>query len=637
MSSNLAKNKFKILSVIFEITIPVVSIFFILDVPLYLARISLFNQQFLSIFWALITALLFITYPASKKMPKNNPQWYDIILILLTMIVGLYAAIFYPKILLGMGLVKPIEIIFGIITIILVLESIRRTAGIAIVYIILTFILYAKFGYLISGILGTGRISWPRLFQQLYVGADFMLGTPLRVVCQIVFAFILFGNIYLKVGGGALIMDLSYALMGHVRGGPAKVAVVASSLFGTISGSAVANVSAVGTMTIPLMKKIGYPAYYAGAIEATGSTGGQIMPPVMGAAAFVMAEFLGIPYYQVVIIAIVPAILYYFSLFVQVDLEAIKLSLKGVPRAELPSIKETFSKGWIYFVPIFILVYSLFVLFLSPGVSALYAALSTIILSLIKRSTRDLWTWENILSILQNTSKAMFSVTAVCAGAGVIVGLVAYTGLGLSFSQLLTQVAGDNLFLLCIITAFASIILGMGMPTTAAYIMLAVLAAPAMVSAGVEPIVAHLFVFYFGIMSMLTPPVCLSVYAAASIADADYMKIAMQAIKLGIAGFIVPFMFIFNPGIVLIGSNFRIISDIFYAVLSILLISYSFEGYFMKKLSLINRVLSGAAAICIIIPITAIRIFGFLLTIIFFGYEFLANKKNVLSNRNISK
>jgi len=637
MSSNLAKNKFKILSVIFEITIPVVSIFFILDVPLYLAKISLFNQQFLSIFWALVTALLFITYPASKKLPKNNPQWYDLILILLTMIVGLYAAIFYPKILLGMGLVKPIEIIFGIITIILVSESIRRTAGIAIVYIILTFILYAKFGYLISGVLGTGRISWPRLFQQLYVGADFMLGTPLRVVCQIVFAFILFGNIYLKVGGGALIMDLSYALMGHVRGGPAKVAVVASSLFGTISGSAVANVSAVGTMTIPLMKKIGYPAYYAGAIEATGSTGGQIMPPVMGAAAFVMAEFLGIPYYQVVIIAIVPAILYYFSLFVQVDLEAIKLSLKGVPRAELPSIKETFSKGWIYFVPIFILVYTLFVLFLSPGVSALYAALSTIILSLIKRSTRDLWTWENILSILKNTTKAMFSVTAVCAGAGVIVGLVAYTGLGLSFSQLLTQVAGNNLFVLCIITAFASIILGMGMPTTAAYIMLAVLAAPAMVSAGVEPIVAHLFVFYFGIMSMLTPPVCLSVYAAASIADADYMKIAMQAIKLGIAGFVVPFMFIFNPGIVLIGSNFRIISDIFYAVLSILLISYSLEGYFIKKLSLINRVLSGAAAICIIIPITAIKIFGFLLTIIFFGYEFLANKKNVLSNRNISK
>jgi len=635
--SNLVKNKFSILYIIFEITIPLVGIFFILDVPLYVAKISLFNQQFLSIFWALITALVFLTYPVSKKLPKNNPQWYDLILALITMIVGLYAAVFYPKILLGMGLVKPIEVAFGIVTTILVLESIRRIAGLPIVYIILIFILYAKFGYLIPGILGTGRISWPRLFQQLYVGADFMLGTPLRVVCQIVFAFILFGNIYLKVGGGDLIMDLSYALLGRVRGGPAKVAVVASSLFGTISGSAVANVSAVGTLTIPLMKKIGYPAYYAGAIEATGSTGGQIMPPVMGAAAFVMAEFLGIPYRQVVMVAIVPAILYYFSLFLQVDLQAIKLSLKGIPGEKLPSIKETIRKGWMYFIPIFVLIYTLFTLFLSPGISALYTAVSTIIISLFKRSTRDFWTWRNILSILQSTSKAMFSVVVVCAGAGFIVGLVAYTGLGLSFSQLLTQVAGNNLLLLCVITAIASAILGMGMPTTAAYIMLAVLAAPAMVSMGVEPIIAHLFVFYFGTLSMITPPVCLSVYAAASIAEADYMKIATQAIKLGIAGFVVPFIFVFNPGLVLMGSNFTIVSDIFCAVLTILLISYSLEGYFIKQISSISKVLTFVAAICIIIPVTAIKVFGLLLTIIFFGYEFLKNRKNVLFNENISK
>jgi len=635
--SNLVKNKFSILHIIFEITIPLVGIFFILDVPLYVAKISLFNQQFLSIFWALITALVFLTYPVSKKLPKNNPQWYDLILALITMIVGLYAAVFYPKILLGMGLIKPIEVAFGIVTTILVLESIRRIAGLPIVYIILIFILYAKFGYLIPGILGTGRISWPRLFQQLYVGADFMLGTPLRVVCQIVFAFILFGNIYLKVGGGDLIMDLSYALLGRVRGGPAKVAVVASSLFGTISGSAVANVSAVGTLTIPLMKKIGYPAYYAGAIEATGSTGGQIMPPVMGAAAFVMAEFLGIPYRQVVMVAIIPAILYYFSLFLQVDLQAIKLSLKGIPREKLPSIKETIRKGWMYFIPIFVLIYTLFTLFLSPGISALYTAVATIIISLFKRSTRDFWTWRNILSILQSTSKAMFSVVVVCAGAGFIVGLVAYTGLGLSFSQLLTQVAGNNLLLLCVITAIASAILGMGMPTTAAYIMLAVLAAPAMVSMGVEPIIAHLFVFYFGTLSMITPPVCLSVYAAASIAEADYMKIATQAIKLGIAGFVVPFIFVFNPGLVLMGSYFTIVSDIFCAVLTILLISYSLEGYFIKQISSISKVLTFVAAICIIIPVTAIKVFGLLLTIIFFGYEFLKNRKRVLFNRNISK
>jgi len=635
--SNLLKNKFSILRIIFEITIPLVGIFFILDVPLYVAKISLFNQQFLSIFWALITALLFITYPVSKKMPKNNPQWFDLILALLTMIVGLYAAIFYPKILLGMGLVKPIEIVFGIITTILVLESIRRTAGMPIVYIILVFILYAKYGYLIPGTLGTGRINWPRLFQQLYVGADFMLGIPLKVICEIVFAFILFGSIYLKVGAGDMIMDLSYALMGHVRGGPAKVAVVASSLFGTISGSAVANVSAVGTLTIPLMKKIGYPAYYAGAVEATGSTGGQIMPPVMGAAAFVMAEFLGIPYFQVVIVAIIPAILYYSALFVQIDLQAIKLGLKGIPRKELPSIKETLFKGWIYFIPIFVLIYTLFILFLSPGVCALYSALTIIIISLFKKNVRNLWTWDNVLDILQKTSKSMFSVTAVCAGAGLIVGLTSYTGLGLSFSQLLTQLAGHSLFLLCIITAITSTILGMGMPTTAAYIMLAVLAAPAMVNMGVKPIVAHLFVFYFGTLSMITPPVCLSVYAASSIANADYMKIAIQAMKLAIAGYIVPFIFIYNPGLLLIGSNFIIVSDIFYGALSIFLIAFGLEGYLIKKISLVKRLLLTISGICIIIPIPLIRIFGLLLASVSVGYELLANKKGFLFNKNISK
>jgi len=635
--SNLDKNKLSILHTVLEITIPLVGLFFIFNVPLLVANISLFNQQFLSIFWALITTLLFITYPASKKMPKNNPQWYDLVLALLTMIVGLYVTIFYPKILLGMGLVKPIEIVFGIIAVILVLESVRRTAGLPIVYIVLVFILYAKYGYLIPGILATGRISWPRLFQQLYVGADFMLGTPLKVICQIVFAFILFGSTYLRTGAGDFIMDLSSALLGHIRGGPAKVAIIASSLFGTISGSAVANVSAVGTLTIPLMRKVGYPAHYAGAIEATGSVGGQLMPPVMGAAAFVMAEFLGIPYYQVVIIAIVPAVLYYLSLFIQVDLQAIKLNLKGLPREELPSLKETIVKGWVYFIPIFVLVYTLFILFLSPGVCAIYSAFTAIIISLLKKNTRSFLTWGNVLNILQNTNKAMFSSVTVCAGAGFIVGIVSYTGLGLSFSQLLTKLAGNSLFLLCIFTGIASIILGMGMPTTAAYIMLAVLAAPAMVSMGVTPIVAHLFVFYFGTLSMITPPVCLSVYAAASIADADYMKIAVQAIKLAIVGYIIPFIFVYNNGVLLIGSYFTIFSDIFYTILCILLISFALEGYLIKKLSIVKKLLLGISGICIVIPLPLVRILGLLLAGVSAGHELLVNRKSVLSNKNILK
>ena len=484
----------------------------------------------------------------------------------------------------------------------------RRTVGLPIVIIILIFIAYAKFGYLLPGILGTGGITWSRLFQQLYVGADFMLGIPLKIVCGIVFGFIIFGVIFLRFGGGDTLMNLAYSLMGRFRGGPAKVAVISSSLFGTISGSPVANVSASGMITIPLMKKAGYQPHYAGAIEAVASTGGQIAPPIMGAAAFVLAEFLGIPYYKVAITAIIPALLFYIALFIQVDLQAIKLDLKGLPQDQIPSFKKTLSKGWIYLIPIVVLVYALFVLFLSPGVSAIYGVSTAIIISLLRKDTRALWSWGNILGVFHATNQAMFAIVAVCAGAGIIIGLVSYTGLGLSFSQILTQAAGGNLLVLAFLTAVASLILGMGMPTVAAYIMVAVLAAPAMVNLGVHPIIAHLFVLYFAVISMMTPPVCLAVFAASALAEAPYMQIAGQAVRLGIAGFVVPFAFLFNPGVVLIGSIGEIASGIFFILLAIFLFAFSFEGYLLSKLGWWERILFFIGAIILIMPNMFIRI-----------------------------
>jgi len=634
MLNKFGKSKFiSRVCIILEILIPCVAIFFILDIPLMVTKISLFNQQFLAILWSLVLTLTFITTPVSKKFPKNDPKWYDLVLAMLTLIVGFYAAIFYPKILLGLGVVKPIEVVFGILAVILVIESVRRVTNIVVPFIILLFIAYAKFGYLMTGTLSTGEITWPRLFQQLYLGSDFMLGVALRVACGVVFAFIFFGNIFLKIGAGDFIVDLAYSAMGTVRGGPAKISIMASSLFGMISGSAVANVSAVGSLTIPLMKKTGYEAYYAGAVEATAGTGGQIMPPIMGAAAFVLAQFLGLPYRQVIFHALFPAILFYVGLFTQVDLQAMKKGLKGFSRENLPSLKKTLKEGWIYILPLVVLTICLFRLFLPAEVSAIYAGAGAVILSLFKKNTRALWNWNKVLSILQSTSRGIISVVVICAAAGFIIGIASYTGLGLSFSQLLIQIAGKNLLLLGLITAITSIILGMGMPTTAAYIMLAVLAAPAMIELGVLPIVAHLFIFYFGTLSMLTPPVCLSVYAAASISGAPPEKIALQSIKLAFAGYIVPFMFLFNHGILLIGDSIlKIILIIFFAILSIFLFAFSFEGYlFQIKLGILARILFFAGGIILVVPNLLIRIFVCLVLGIISFYMYKKNIKTQTS------
>jgi TRAP transporter 4TM/12TM fusion protein len=618
------------------ILIPLTAIFFVLDVPYYIAKVTFFNQQFISIFWSLVLSLLFITIPAKKGMPKNNPQWYDFILVVLTLMVGLYSTIFYPQILMGLGKIKTIEWIFGIIATILVFESVRRTAGLAVVAIIGVFLIYAKFGHLMGGILEISYIKPTRLFQQLYLGADFLLGIPLKVVVEIVFAFVLFGIVYLRVGGGETLMDIAYAIMGTVRGGPAKVAVIASSLFGTISGSAVANVTAVGMITIPLMKKTGYPSYFAGAVEAAAGTGGQIMPPVMGAAAFVMAEFLGVHYYQVVLAAIVPALLYYIALFIQVDLQAIKRGIKGLPKEKVPSLKKVLKEGWMHILPIIILVYTLFYLFWEPGQSAVISTIVAVIISLFNKKTRNIWNKEMVFDMLISSSKSMFEVVAVSGGAGLIVGLVAYTGLGLSFSHMLTLLAGHNLFLLAIITAIASIILGMGMPTTAAYVMLAILAAPAMVNLGVEKMTAHLFVFYFGTLSMLTPPVCLAVFAAGTIAEESSMKVAWQAMKLAVAAYIVPFVFLFNQGVTLFGSFFDVIHDVFTTLMAIVLISFAFEGYFLKKLNMVERILFTVATILLLINVAFYEVSGIILAAVLLTLHIISHMKNKTAETKIA-
>lgn len=584
------------------ITTPVVAIIFILDLPLYFTGVSLFNQQYLAIFWAQVIALIFLTIPASKKTESVAGRWYDLALVILTLVIGLYVAFLYPEILLTLGTPTSFKMVLGILAVLVALESVRRVAGWPIVIIILLFIFYAKFGNFAPGVLRTKGLSWIRLWNQLYLGADFMFGIPLRVAALMVFGFILFGNIIMQTGGGEFLFGVAQSLMGRFRGGPAKVAVLASTFFGTLSGSAVANVAGTGMVTIPLMKKTGYSPTYAGAIEAAASTGGQILPPVMGAAAFVMAEFLGISYPTVVAAALVPALLYYLGLFLQIDLRAAKSGLKGLPREEIPSFWKTVVKGWIYFIPLIVLIITLFIFFMPPGAAALYSAGAMIVASLLRKETRTAWDWAKVSTILRGTSRTLFEMTAISAAAGFVVGIVGYTGLGLSLSRVLTTAAGGSLLLLALLTAMTSTILGMGMPTTAAYILLAVLAAPALTKLGIEPILAHMFIFYFGTLSMLTPPVCMAAYAASSIAKAPQFPLALRSMRLAVAGYIVPFVFLYAPSLALIGSWGEILLTVSTAVIAIALFAVGIEGYFLTVLRWFERVLSIGAAIALIVP-----------------------------------
>jgi TRAP transporter 4TM/12TM fusion protein len=446
------------------------------------------------------------------------------------------------------------------------------------------------------------------------------------------------------LGAADFIMDVAYAVMGKVRGGPAKVAVLSSSLFGSISGSAVANVIATGMITIPLMKKTGYPAYYAGAVEAVASTGGQIMPPIMGAAAFVMADYLGIPYASVIVVAAIPAILYYIGLFIQVDGEAIKLKLGATPDEKIKSIKATLKKGWIFIIPVFVLLYTLFALHLNAPLCSLYGVAAALVVSIFRTyDTGGFWSIRNVVEVLQTVSKAMFRIISLCAAAGFIIGLIAYTGLGISFSQILTEAAGGNLFFLALLIALASVILGMGMPTTPAYIMLAVLAVPALRNLGVIPIVAHLFCVYFSTSSMITPPICLSVFAASTISGAPHLKIAFQAMKLGFAGYVVPFIFLFNPSLILVtGTVIEKLAVIMFTTVAIFLVATAFEGYIINnKLNLQTRLLGVVGAIILVLPNPAfirfdlhiLKISTVLLVLILILFRIMKNKKLLLKNQ----
>jgi TRAP transporter 4TM/12TM fusion protein len=417
----------------------------------------------------------------------------------------------------------------------------------------------------------------------------------------IVVAYILFGNLLSGAGGGDFITNIAVAGFGRFRGGPAKIAIASSSLFGTISGSAVANVMVDGWITIPLMKKTGYRPHVAGAIEAVASTGGQIMPPVMGAAAFLIPEYTGISYSKVAIAALFPALLYYICMFIQIDLEAGKTGLRGLRREELPPLKGVLGESYLFIIPLAALVYALFFMFLAPGKAALFAVGAILIVSLFRRQTRFRFSW--ILDELEKTGRGLLELTVVVAVAGIIIGVITFSGLGFILPVLLGRLAEGSIILLLIVMAVANIILGMGMPTIAVYVLLAVLMAPALVQLGVNVLAAHLFILYYGILSMITPPVCFAAFAGAAIAGASSMRTGYACMRLGILAYIVPFLFLFSPSLLLMGSLGSIVVSAITAIAGCFLLGCALVGYLFRDLSAPIRVLMGLAGIGLLIPI----------------------------------
>jgi TRAP transporter 4TM/12TM fusion protein len=485
--------------------------------------------------------------------------------------------------------------IWGVAAVLIVLEGTRRVLGWALPITALAFIAYAAF---------VSHVKFPILMEQLYLSTEGIFGSTLGVSASYVMLFVLFGAFMERSGTGQLFMDFALSITGHTAGGPGKVSVVSSSLFGTVSGSAVANVMVDGPLTIPLMKRSGFRPPFAAAVEATASTGGQIMPPVMGAAAFVMAEFLAVPYAQVALWALIPAILYYVAVFFAVHFEAKRHGLHGVPKSELPRFGEVMLVRGHLFIPIFFILLGLMLGYSAP-LTALVGALACLPVALMRRTTRAGIRWRSVLEALEEGAKNTLSVAMACACAGIVIGVVTATGLGIVFTQFVVGLAQNALILALILTALAGIVLGMGMPTTPAYIMMVALLVPALIKLGAPVPAAHMFAFYFAILSAITPPVALAVYAAASLAKTDLWESGWAAMRVGAAGFIVPFMFVYEPALLMINGWAQVhvsLLALVSAVIGCMCLAAGLHGYLLARALAWERAVLVAAALLLIAP-----------------------------------
>ena len=557
------------------------------DLPIRL-NIGVVTASYIMLMLGISIAAGFLIRPGFRQ---NRINISDLILGLIAIGVWFWSAIHYVDWLTDLAQRGPEKWLPGLIGILLLIEALRRFCGIAITLLTITFILYGFFGYFMGGVFEGAFINPTRLILYFYADTGGVPGLILSIVCTIVFGFILMGELMKTGGGGQFLTDASLSLMGHYQGGPAKVSIIASSVFGSISGSTVGNVMSTGVVTIPLMKKTGLPGYFAAAVEAIASNGGQLAPPVMGATAFLIAEFLNISYTRVVGAAILPAIVYYVILFSQVDLMAKDNNLVGLDKSELPRFRDLLRERGLHVLPIVLLIILMFGFGYQPAKSALLCGISSLVIGGLLGNTR--FNKKTFNNFLNNACETLIPVILIGAAAGIIVGVLNITGLGFNLTLLLTDVGKTlGLLVMLMLTGMIAIILGMGMPTAAVYIVLSVVLAPAVTEMGVPVLAAHLFIFYFGLVSMITPPVAVASFVAAGIAKASIWKTSFTAMKLGIAAYLLPFLFVYNDSLLLEGNWYEITMVFATAIISGLMLSHAFRvGNFSSLARILRTIL----------------------------------------------
>jgi TRAP transporter 4TM/12TM fusion protein len=545
--------------------------------------------------------LVFLLFPFSTKQRRDRLSWDSYLFVGLVLYLSFYVATHFIARADSIGLEPPMyELILGGVLIYLTMEASRRTTGWSLAIFCACSLVYARFGEWLPDVLGHPNYSIERIISGLFMTTEGVYGALTGISATFIFLFVLFGTFMQESGAGSVYFGLASSLFGHVRGGPAKIAIAASSMFGLISGSAMANVSAVGQITIPMMKKAGYKPHFAAAVEAASGVGGQFDPPVMGGSVFLMMEILGVSYWEICKAAWPAAILYYVGIFFIVDFEAVKHNLKGLPKSECPKFWDVFKNGFHFFIPPVILVYFLIFVSVTESRAAFYALISVVVVSYFRKSTR--MGWRQILRALERGAIGFLPIVGVIVACNILMGMITLTGLGLQISSILIALSGNSLFALLVLTMIASLILGLGLPIIVSYLVLAVLVAPALTQMGVDPLAAHLFIFFFALVSDLTPPVAPGAFVAAGIAGADMMRTAWMACRLGLVVYILPYMFVYNNALMLKGSLEDIVSACLTALIGVYALACGIQGYMFRATRLYERIPLFAAALLLIAP-----------------------------------
>ncbi len=545
-------------------------------------------------------ALVYLLYPTCRTWSNKGVHPIDLVLAILGAAAPAYLVIEYQELVLRAGTVTDTDFLVGLVGVLLVIEATRRVVGIPMVCVVLLFLSYAFLGPEMPGVLAHRGLTPQQLVGHLFFTTEGIFGIPLGVSSTFIFLFILFGAYLESTGLGKFFIDLANAIAGWASGGPAKVAVLSSGLMGTVSGSSVANVAGTGSFTIPMMKKLGYDKEFAGAVEAAASTGGQLMPPVMGAAAFLMAEFVGVPYVEIVKAAVIPAALYFTGVWLGVHFEAKRKGLKGIPREELPKAWDIFRERGHLALPLVVIVY-LLVSGYTPMRAALFAIVLSILASSLRASTR--MKPMDIVNGLENGAKSVLGVLVACASAGIIIGVVTKTGVGLKLASALLSFAGGMILPTMFFTMITALLLGMGVPTTANYVITSTIAAPALVQMGIPVLAAHMFVFYFGIIADVTPPVALAAYAGAAISGGNALKTGVNASKLAIAAFIIPYIFVLSPVLLMINATpSALATTLVTAMIGMIALSSSLIGHLVTDMNMLERLILFGGGLLMIIP-----------------------------------